>query len=561
MRGGRVSGRSGLGLAAAGLVLLLPLAYSPVLEAPVWAPKAALVVVLAGIGVPLLFTERSRPSVLAAGFLGVAALSTATSDNPGLSTAGLWNWGTGLIFVGGCVGAWALGRRVNFADRGLLERTMVAAGLATALLTLVDVAAPLEAFGILPRFGQPTGLFGNPIYLAGSMLLPLGVAVHKGVRAPWWALAAGILAAAVMCTRTRAAIALVVIGALLQLRHGRKGVLPLVSVIVGLSAGVIWTGVFLPAVGADAPDAVAAASLTYSNREGPLPRLENWLDAPGAVLERPFLGAGPGRYFAATVPHRGLRAVRATGGDYYADAHNFVVEYAVTTGLIGLVLLLTWLAFSSVSARGPFALAALLGGLLHLIHPQNVATTPLVLLCLGAASLPKGNGASDQHEEKSVHPLPVGVRVLAVGSICVSLATAGAFLVGQVQLRSGYLDFDSEKGAAAFRLLPPWPEVAAKQAILAVGDLSAGESPNWPKARHYFRQAVRRDPQDPRPWVTLGDFEQARNRARAARAAYQEALRLDPWSKRALTGMIAASERSGLRQEASTWRGRLRELE
>src|SRR4051794_39171642 len=111
------SSRSGARLVAVAAAFLLPVVFSTSLSAQAWAPRAALLLVVAAFGLPrlvLLLRSEARPPALAAvAFLGVAALATALSPQPILSLFGLYNWGTGLLFVAALVGAWALGASVD----------------------------------------------------------------------------------------------------------------------------------------------------------------------------------------------------------------------------------------------------------------------------------------------------------------------------------------------------------------------------------------------------------------------------------------------------------------
>ena len=103
-------------------------------------------------------------------------------------------------------------------------------------------------------------------------------------------------------------------------------------------------------------------------------------------MRHPLLGTGPGQFRAATSRLRTVAIARAETPDrLYVDAHNLVVEFATTTGLLGLAALLAWLLLASRRASGPllgFALAVLAA---HLLEPQSVRTTPMALLALGAA--------------------------------------------------------------------------------------------------------------------------------------------------------------------------------
>src|SRR5207249_1102745 len=115
-------------------------------------------------------------------------------------------------------------------------------------------------------------------------------------------------------------------------------------------------------------------------------RWATWKAGAHAVAHRPVLGAGPGRFGAATLPYRTLATVRQGQADaYYVDAHNIVVEYAATTGLFGLAALLAWVTLMFRGASGPLLAFAAVLLVLHLTEPMSVGVTPLAFLALGAA--------------------------------------------------------------------------------------------------------------------------------------------------------------------------------
>ena len=112
-----------------------------------------------------------------------------------------------------------------------------------------------------------------------------------------------------------------------------------------------------------------------------------WGNAVSAIEEQPLLGYGPGRFATAVSPHTSVEVARYTGGDVlYADAHNFVVEYATTTGLVGLLLLFGWLISAGRRARGPLVGFVIAVAMSMLLQPQYLGLTPLV----GSRSVRRG---------------------------------------------------------------------------------------------------------------------------------------------------------------------------
>src|SRR5205823_2865575 len=114
--------------------------------------------------------------------------------------------------------------------------------------------------------------------------------------------------------------------------------------LVGISLGFGLT---------HARDAQPSASERITTEFGARPRIENYRGALEAFAERPLLGWGPARYSSAVTPHRSLALDRLNPDDYFIDAHDWPLHFAVTTGLLGLVALASWLVCAARRARGP----------------------------------------------------------------------------------------------------------------------------------------------------------------------------------------------------------------
>jgi tetratricopeptide (TPR) repeat protein len=274
------------------------------------------------------------------------------------------------------------------------------------------------------------------------------------------------------------------------------------------------------------------------------PRLETWLSARHAVAERPVLGSGPGRFRAATSRFRTLRLVRAEGADrLFVDAHDLPVEYAVTTGLPGLALLLGWLALAVRRAgwRSPLGGFALIVLAMHLVEPQNVALTPVAFLALGAAA-PAGRRAS------------VSLRALVPAQallVAAAVGTAVLLLVGSFHLDQARLDLTLGQARQARRLLPAWPE---PRLVTATASVFVSKTEGRPEllvaSRRWRRAAVARDPTDPALWIDLARSELGAGLVAPAGRDFRRALDFDPWSAEALAGLGRVAHAQGDRAGA-----------
>jgi len=542
---------SPIGLFAAAIAFVWPLAFSPSLYSPVWAPKSAVAVVVAGVGLPLLIRERSRAGAAAAGFLGVATLSTLLSDNPAMSLFGAWNWGTGLVHVYALVGAWSIGRALSSRDRRLMATSLLISLGVVAVLALCQMAFDLTAFEQPLVFGRSTALQGNPVFLGGALVAGLLLSVHRfasGTR-PEWLLLIATFSAAMAVAQGRVSLLIAALAPLVALRLAgvRRAGLLTVAIALGWGLGILLTLISAvpSAPGTRSADpSTAVAVNTYIVREGFGPRVETWITSRHAVIDNPLLGAGPGRFWAATVPHRTLKSTQFSPTTYYSDPHNFAVEYLTTTGVVGLAALAVWILLSARGTRGGEALAAFGILVVHLFQPQNAFVTPLAFLLLGSAA------ARSVRRPAMAWPSLIGGAVAVVA--------AGTFLAGHIFLRQAYLDLDQADARAASQLLPTWPEVAEREAIVVANEVVENEKTDWSKVRHHLRRATHLDPADPRFWIRLGGFEQSRRRVEAAEAAYRQALEVEPWSLGGARGMLAVAHAREDPAGSEFWTQRIR---
>src|SRR5438270_2846620 len=236
--------RSGARVAAVATAFLLPVLFSPSVSAQAWTPRAALVLVVAALGlprvVPLLRSDARRTALAAVAFLAVAALATALCAQPILSLFGLYNWGTGLLFVAALVGAWALGASVDDGGVDVVENALIAGILVNAVVALVQGAFALDVVPFTRYEGRAAGLLSNPVYLAtltaGGIALLLPRVRTNPLR---WGAAVVLVAAALQLSGSRFALALAIVLGVVALVRGRRAAVVAVAALgVGLLLGV-----------------------------------------------------------------------------------------------------------------------------------------------------------------------------------------------------------------------------------------------------------------------------------------------------------------------------------
>lgn len=473
--------------------------------------------------------------MLLCGWVAWAGASALASPQPILSIIGLYNWGTGLLFIACLAACFALAARAGERSRTWTEVAVIAGAAINALVAVVQLAGVVDAFPFRLDGGRAAGLLGNPVHLgaagaAGVVLLALG-RVHTVLAIGL----ASLLGVAVQASGSRMALLVVVLFVLgaLAARRLRASAIAAAGLAVGISLVALLPG---------------AGTAASSSRVGEVPtsgfeaRLGTWASSRTATGSDPLLGAGPGRFRAATLPHRPLAVAQTEGPErVYVDAHNIAVEYAVTTGLPGAALLLGAIAVALLRGRSAWRWCAVALLLIHLVEPQSVSVTPLLFVALGLSHLPPPLG---EHE-------PVRTawwRGTVVVGACIA---AVVLLAGDYLLLEARLDVEVEDAARAERLLPPWPQPAKSLATAhALRALSTGDPNEGARVTSWLAEAARRSPDDPSRWSDLGDEYLAHGNESRAIAAFRRALESSRYSTRALNGLARSQRAAGHVEDA-----------
>jgi hypothetical protein len=564
-----------------------------------WAPEAAVALVVGVGGLPLLVSRAvgRRPerrsgtemwaARMAVGFLLAGAVSTVLSVAPVLSTVGEYTIGTGLLFMAAVAGWWALGTGLSSRGRRLLENALLAGAAANAILAILQQLFGLGSIGLEGNNGQPDGFLGNPVHLgallAGSLVL-LAPRFRVQPRR-WWPVVALIgTGVGVDGERFPALLTVVVVGwvaisARRQYRRDPTGGTDdwhRALVFGGVAIGTVLLGsllaVFRGGLGVIRNTARSTSGETFGER------LHAWGDAVHAIGVHPFLGSGPGLFAAAISPFYTLSEVRIDSSDLprFHNAHNFVVEYATTTGIIGLVLLLAWLAFAARGRYGPLVGFAAVIGAVELVEPINIVNTPLAFVALGAAlfggrpSLSERAGAAEGADRgrtgRAAFPRWVGPTGLVLSLLAVIPATV--LVIGDITLERGMVQHSRGDNTVALAsastantLLAPWPDPAILVEEIH-GTLAASGGPGQlEQTEHWARVALGRNPTDGALWSTLAQFQSVSGNQRGARQSALEAVKLDPWYAPALDVLGVTDTLAHNRGAAEHWFGRSLEAE
>lgn len=531
---------SSLGVLLAGWAGVFCVAILPVAYAASWAPRVILLLPLVVPGVlALVFASRRRVRGARWGvaFLAVAGVSAALADRPVLALVGNHNRASGWLFLAAGLGLWALGLEIGERGRRLVRTALIAGVVASALVgwlqSAVDIPiAQLDAGG--PRAHGLTGNAATFGALAVGGLWLVADRIASDERWARWSIVAVVVSGGVQLSGSRAALAVLAAFTFVWLvrtvrrASARRGL----GLVVAVGMGVVLS-MQIAAGGAATARARDSVDPTAGTGRG-----ATWVAGIEAVGEHPLLGVGPARTKAAVMPLLGPELARTEPLDTEPDdAHNFLLEYTVTTGIIGGALFAGWLIAAGRQARGPGAGFAAGIAAVGLFQPVAMATAPLALLALGSAH----SGAGDPVRNWGRVARGVGLFGVVVG-----LAAGAAFLRGEIALGRAYTDSSATAAATADRLLPPWSVVPSVEwRIHAFDAITERDPAAWEAAVDAARRAVERDPSSAHLWSNLADLRLRTGDRDGAQAAYAEALARHPWSPRALNANIYFADERG----------------
>jgi len=508
-----------------------------------------------------------------------------------------------------------VGTRLSAPDREVLELALIVAASGNALVAVIQQHADLASIGLPLYTGglQPTGMLGNPVFLGALLAGALALVAPRLARSWWWAAVVVLLGLGlgVDAERLPFILAVVVVAveiamAVIVARHagGARGasatgraVAPMV-VFGALAIGAIVVGSLTAgsdsaqvptSVSTSSTSAAPAAHSTPASQSGVIKhfqtstsyetfgeRVDIWRAAWHAFVDRPLVGYGPNQFRAATTPDYPTTLAddfqtQVYSNDLYLDAHDLVIELAVTVGIVGLALFSVWLVLSVRRRRGALVLFALVLLASELAEPLNVVITPLALLALGAAACAPRAGpveqgmsadaevdgakASDGAETPigdgagfwarwSRGPRSLNVTSLVLGALAAVLGLL--LVVGDVALTEG---IESPPASAAAHddasraeaLLSAWPDSAALW-----GGIDANTVVNaLPQAVGWYQAAVNRDRTNPLYLELLGASELSTGHEQAGRSAAERAVAVQPWNASALDLLGAVYQSEG----------------
>lgn len=412
--------------------------------------------------------------------LGWFMLSTAFSVHMPTSILGKYGRYDGLLTFLSYLALFWVAFQHDWTQRDV--SWLVTAALAGA--GLVSIYALPQAVGLeFVNWGNVTfesnrafSTFGNPSLLAGYLVLVLFTALGWGLRGAILGWSVGALSGvALLVTLTRggwlaAAVGLAfLVAGLIRAGRFRFAWKTVATVLVLLFV----VGLAVITFSATRPGAVSLPNrLRQVTSQGGTvaERFEIWKAATGATMARPLLGWGPDNFRVAFAEHKTPRYVRTSGPAQLQDnAHNYLLQLAVTSGIPAAVLFTVFLTWSiwvittrALASKNLLMLgvaAGLVGYAIDILFTVNVVGGAFLFwLLLGMAlsrSTPFGGGVAVAKLYRTIAVvilLPVAL-VLAVAPTFEFAAdyyrTRAVSIVTSVSLAAALPDFEQ-----AFALNP-----------------------------------------------------------------------------------------------------------
>lgn len=338
--------------AVLGVLGLAPVVFWPAASDIFGLPKLAVVVVGVVVAAVAVVAGgapgwRSTPVPAVARplavFVGAFALATAFSISPATSVLGSYERYNGLLpllvhvlLASLIVVLWWSDPKATWA----IAAAAVAGGVGLAVYVLLQVAGidPIdwvEKSGGVVRY--QAGTMGNSNFAAAYLgtILPLVWPLHRAASQTWVRLlvaVAGVaVAAALVATKGRGGLVAAGVGLVVALALVRP---PLPADPARRRAVTAGGAVGLLALGLVAVYAVTSTDLLRTDSFEV--RKREWAGGLAVFADRPILGTGPDTFFLRYPGHRTLRDGRELGLQIADKPHNLAIEYAATTGIVGL---------------------------------------------------------------------------------------------------------------------------------------------------------------------------------------------------------------------------------
>jgi hypothetical protein len=496
----------------------LPLAFLPAAVLPFADAKP----VLLTLGAALVWISGIRPDprlvppVLALALIAVAAAVVGTDPLESMyGTAASTRGPTGLVMLLPALALMVVAPSIPPPIRERMRRWIVGAAMIAAAFALIEHVAPGVLDPILRTSHFIGGTFGNPVIFAGFLALALGVSL-AGVEIRWRWLPGWVtflvLGSAFGVVGERSAYLLPVVAVGVAWWLGRPDRRRFNRAVAALVLGiVVWS--FVPKLGDDAASGSGSGSGSgevlsqFETTLGERQRLAVVTAIARGVLERPFLGWGPGNAWTAFLSSGTPEEIR-TATRTWGDAHDLPLQFAVTTGIVGSVALL-WLtgrvllAARPRSAIVPWAAAGALTLLaFSLYEPLDPTLTPLLFFLAGASLSSATATARTESRANGI------ARVVVVGALGAGVIVSALSLASSVLEQWGRSHYASRWALEDAVTIAPWRLTAIDALAIDLAlDGRSGDDAAAERARSLVADAVRDHPDNPGVRLVAVDVE------------------------------------------------------
>jgi tetratricopeptide (TPR) repeat protein len=377
---------------------------------------------------------------------------------------------------------------------------------------LISLYAILQSLGFdfLPpskswEVGRAFATFGNPLYMAGFIILVIPLFWDFWERYPSYRLFSGLgivlLSAALILSYSRAAILVLFLISFLYFVLKRGKPLKEKAGVLIVLGGLVLAFILLQTSGLKP---VERFTSPISLEKGAVPRLSFWKLALNGIAERPLIGHGWGS-FLNYFRRNSKVLVKEEGLNEVADkVHNDYLEFGFSGGIFSLLFFL-WLLlyfFMKRSESGENNLPLKIGVLAYLLLVfttfSTVSTFPIFLSFLALAE--KGEWEVEINLNRNIWKVVILVLMIFFAYFLLSDSRA--------------LVADTFKGRG----------------------IEAFEGGNWRESIPFFERAVYFEPGDKWNWLYLGKsyFAGGRNQRReeflgSAVRSYKRAIEIDPY--------------------------------
>ncbi|MCB1256041.1 MAG: O-antigen ligase family protein, partial [Microthrixaceae bacterium] len=384
-----------------------------------------------------------------AAWVGVNALAMVLGVAPWLSLAGSPNRNAGVLAVLLGCGAFVLGASTGDDPRvqRLVLRAAFISGAIVGVLAIMEwLGVDLLGLGDLDQASRARSTWGNAAFAGAHFVIVLPIAVaHMRSRDRTWRILAIASTVAIglglLLTGTRAAWVAAAVAAVIMAPSWRAHTRPRSAdepreIRSNLTPLIIGAVVIIGSV------VIMAPNLTRSSAAG---RVDQWRTAIPVIIDRPVLGSGPdtGRVVLPSGIDESFEQKHGST-ELHDRVHNVVLDTAVTTGLIGVVVLGALLVVLITDIRRglhneivPTAIAAGLAGYLvtllfgfgdPIIDPIVWLLAGVLLASSSSRSLVSGRAAEPGTASPGRIPRGATAGVLAVVTVMAALWAGGEVL-------------------------------------------------------------------------------------------------------------------------------------